>query len=168
MRVFPVDRYLRAARRNADVSQRELARRAGLPHQVVAKIERQPALARVRDLAMLLEAAGLHLAVLDDDGLEVAPEPEARSRLKDRGARRFPAHLDVRPGSDGWWGDGWPMFFGRTPDYTFDRSRGLRDWRRGRLDEGRPDEEGMRRGKPDPTAGDDGLRDGRPGRSTCE
>ena len=138
MHVFPIDRYVRAARRNADFSQRELARRAGLPHQVVAKVERQPTLARVCDVAVLLEAAGLHLAVLDDDGREFVPESVQRNGLKDRGARRFPAHLDVRPGSDGWWGDGWPMFFGKTPDYTFDRSRGLRDWRRRREDEGAP------------------------------
>jgi hypothetical protein len=52
--------------------------------------------------------------------------------LKDRARRRFPAHLDVRAGSDGWWGDGWPMFDGKTPTHTFDRNRGWRDWRRER------------------------------------
>jgi transcriptional regulator with XRE-family HTH domain len=146
MDAFPVDRYLRAARRNADVSQRELARRAGLPHQIAAKVEHSPALARVCDVATLLEAVGLHLVVLDDDGREFAPEPEQRNRLKDRGARRFPAHLDVRAAREGWWGDGWPMFFGKVPDYTFDRSRGLRDWRRRqREEEGLPPSGGVTR-----------------------
>ena len=129
---FPADRYVRAARAIADLSQRELALRAGVPHHIVAKAEHSPRLARVDEFACLLEAAGLHLIVVDDDGREIPAEDAQLAKRRDRGRRRFPAHLDVREGKDDWWGDGWPMFQGKTPAYTFDRSRGYRDWRRER------------------------------------
>ena len=127
---FPADRYIRAARAIADLSQRELATRAGVPDHVVVKTEAAPRYARVGQFACLLEAVGLHLIVVDDEGREIAPEDIQQAKRVDRGRRRFPAHLDVRPGKDDWWGDGWPMFAGKTPQYTFDRSRGYRDWRR--------------------------------------
>jgi transcriptional regulator with XRE-family HTH domain len=129
---FPADRYIRAARAIADLSQRELAMRAGVPHHVVAKTEHAPRYARVDHFACLLEAAGLHLIVVDDEGREVQPEGVEETKRVDRGRRRFPPHLDVREGKEDWWGDGWPMFAGKTPQYTFDRSRGYRDWRRER------------------------------------
>src|SRR5450432_3383581 len=129
---FPVDRYLRAARRHADQSQREMALRAGVTHQFVARVECNPSMTRVADFDRLLEAAGLHLIVVDDDGREFAPEADQEGARKDRGRRRYPPHLDVRPGKDNWWGDGWPMFQRKTPEHTFDRSRSFRDWRRER------------------------------------
>ena len=127
---FPADRYLRAARAAADLSQRELAERARLPHYIVGNVERTPTLARISDVAKLLDAAGLKLQVVDGDGQVFDPESEQKAKLRDRGRRRFPAHLDVRTTDEGWWGDGWPMFFGKVPMHTFDRSRELRDWRR--------------------------------------
>ena len=130
MTEFPADRYLRAARAAADLSQRELADRAKLPHYIVGNVERTPMLARISDVAKLLGAVGLTLQVVDADGQVFEPEPEQKAKLRDRGRRRFPAHLDVRTTDEGWWGDGWPMFFGKVPKHTFDRSRDLRDWRR--------------------------------------
>ena len=130
MTCFPADRYVRAARAAADLSQRELAERANVPHYVVGNVERTPSLARVSDVAKLLSAAGLTLQVVDADGQVFEPESEDNARLRDRGRRRFHAHLVVRPSDEGWWGDGWPMFFGKVPNYTFDRNRDLRDWRR--------------------------------------
>lgn len=127
---FPSDRYLRAARRRADLSQRELAARAGVSQACVARIEHSPELAKVEHLAQLLAAAGLHLGVFDSDGTLVEPEDEADAGRRDLGHRRYPAHLDVRSGSDGWWADYWPMYLGQTPAYTFDRKRSTRDWRR--------------------------------------
>jgi transcriptional regulator with XRE-family HTH domain len=127
---FPAHRYLRAARHRADFSQRELAAKAGVPQSTVARIEHTPSQAKVDDVACLLEAMGLRLVVVDDDGVEFTPETEEEASLTDRAGRRFPAHLDVRPGTEGWWGSGWPMFEGKTPAYTFDRARHLRDWRR--------------------------------------
>jgi transcriptional regulator with XRE-family HTH domain len=129
---FPADRYLRAARRYADQSQREMALRAGVSRQFVARAECNPDITRVADLARLLEAAGLHLIVVDDDGREFAPESNEETARTDRGRRRYPAHLDVRSGKQDWWGDGWPVIEGKTPQYTFDRGRSFRDWRRER------------------------------------
>jgi transcriptional regulator with XRE-family HTH domain len=129
---FPADRYIRAARKLADFSQRDLASRAGIPYSIVARVESAPERARVGDFALLLRAAGLRMQVVDDSGREIAPERRELAGLTDRARRRYPAHLDVRPGKSGWWGDGWPMFDGKAPVNTFDRSRGLRDWRRER------------------------------------
>ncbi|MDQ1494363.1 MAG: hypothetical protein QOG69_846 [Actinomycetota bacterium] len=129
---FPADRYIRAARKLADFSQRELASRAGIPYSIVARVESTPERARIGDFALLLRAAGLRMQVVDDSGREIAPERRELAGLTDRARRRYPAHLDVRPGKSGWWGDGWPLFDGKAPVNTFDRSRGLRDWRRER------------------------------------
>jgi transcriptional regulator with XRE-family HTH domain len=123
---------LRRARRDADLSQRELAACAGVGRNVVGEIEagtrRDP---RVRTLERLLHAAGYRLAVLGPDDQElVADEPE----LRDRGGRRYPAHLDVRPVNDlrDWWA--WREFESwadpPVPAYTFDVRRDQRDWRR--------------------------------------
>jgi len=60
----------------------------------------------VADFAQLIEAVGMRLVVVDRKGREVVPEEEQDSKLRDRGGRRFPAHLDVRDGKDDWWGDG--------------------------------------------------------------
>jgi transcriptional regulator with XRE-family HTH domain len=134
---FPADRYLRAARRRADLSQRELADKAGVPQSTVARVERLPTKASVSSVAILLAATGLRLAVLDQDGAEVEPEDESDADRRDRGHRRYPAHLDLRPGSDHWWGYGWPMFDGKEPEFTFDRDRWTRDWRREKAEQRR-------------------------------
>jgi transcriptional regulator with XRE-family HTH domain len=130
MNEYPVDRYLRAGRAAADLSQRELAQRAGVAPHVVVAAESDPRRAHVHDFVRLLRSLGLALQIVDADGQVFEPESEDKARLTDRGRRRFPAHLDVRPTEEGWWGDGWPMFFGKVPTHTFDRSRELRDWRR--------------------------------------
>ena len=109
------------------MSQLELAEKARLTQAVVARVERSPHLARVGQLARLLETAGLHLIVVDSEGREFAPEGDADANRRDRGHRRYPAHLDVRPGTEHWWGREWPMFWGKTPKYTFDRARWRRD-----------------------------------------
>jgi hypothetical protein len=132
---FPSDRYVRAARKAVDLSQRQMALRAATAHHIVVTAESNPRLTRVADLARLLEAAGLRLVVVDDEGREFQPEPEQEAARKDRGGRRYPGHLDVRSGKEYWWGDGWPMFEGKTPEHTFDRNRGFRDWRRDRKKE---------------------------------
>lgn len=120
--------FLRQARRDADLSQRQLARYSGIPRATVAAVEsgaRDPSLCRARTL---LETCGYQLVVLDRHGAileEVRPDWR-----RDRGGRRFPAHLDVRH---------WPIYPGRAgghkvqPDdrqHTFDLNRGFRDWKR--------------------------------------
>jgi transcriptional regulator with XRE-family HTH domain len=135
---FPADRYLRAARHRADLSQRELAEKAGMSQSAVARIEHSLEKAKATHLAHLLEAAGLRLVVVDSDGNPIDPQDEADANRRDRSGRRYPAHLDVRPGTEYWWGEGWPMFDGKRPEYTFDRARHRRNWRRA-LDRGEYD-----------------------------
>ena len=130
--------WVRQARRLADLSQRELAERAGLRRQVVERIEAGSVSPRLSTLLTLLRAAGCHLA------LRPGPQPVGTQRpgLRDRAQRHYPAHLDVREvdrfGS--WWGD-WqllstlaPKAWGRAPrqrpDHTFDLARWRRDDRR--------------------------------------
>ena len=56
-------RMLRDARRRAGLTQRELARRAGVPQPAVARIERGAVSPRVDTLSVLLAAAGASLEV---------------------------------------------------------------------------------------------------------
>ena len=98
-----------------------------MSQSLVARIERDPKTARVEDVAHLLAATKLSLIVIDDDDGEVPPEPTRIADLRNAGGRRFPPHLDVRPGIEGWWGDNyWARCERPPPAYTFDRAR----WRR--------------------------------------
>jgi hypothetical protein len=131
MSSYPVAAFLRTLRRIADFSQREMADRCGLPRQAIANMEVTPELAKVERFELAVRAAGLHLVIVDDEGTILVPDVEFGPR--DRGGRRFPAHLDVRDAADGWWGSMWPMFIGLRPEYTFDRDRRERDQLRGHL-----------------------------------
>ncbi|MBQ1072687.1 GNAT family N-acetyltransferase [Micromonospora sp. C31] len=110
---------LRALRRQADLSQRELARRSGVPKSTVARIEADPAAdPRLRTVERLVRAAGGELTVgvptVDQAGTDgtdgtdgtngtdgtpgtiaVLP-PVPHDGRRDEGGRRYPAHLDVR------------------------------------------------------------------------
>jgi hypothetical protein len=88
-------------------------------------METRPELAKVESFHRVVRAVGLHLVIVDDEGTVLMPDVEFGPR--DRGGRRYPAHLDVRAAADGWWGSPWPMFMGRWPEYTFDRNRHERD-----------------------------------------
>jgi transcriptional regulator with XRE-family HTH domain len=139
-----LDSVLRAARRRADVSQRQLAVLAGVPVSTVARLESERgADPRLRTLERCLEAMGLRLAVVtaDDDAAELAIDP-VDGQLRNAADRRYPAHLDVRPVKveadwwGAWWGYDiprrlWPM---KPPDHTYDLRRDWRDRRRQRED----------------------------------
>ena len=131
---------LRAARRRADLSQRELARLAGVPVGTVARVESERgADPRLRTVEKLLAVMDLRLAVLTSrgDARELLPAA-GDGDLRDGAGRRYPPHLDVRPvrTADDWWGawwnyeiprGQWPV---RPPDNTFDLRRARRDRRR--------------------------------------
>ncbi|MGN9774613.1 helix-turn-helix domain-containing protein [Micromonospora sp. H33] len=141
---------LRAARHRADLSQRELAERSGVPKSTLARLEsRAESDPRLRTVERLLQAAGYELVVRVRDsvegpdgvrlgGEELGGEPHGEAR--DEAGRRYPAHLDVRkvrtlhdwPGA--WWAhwytlppERWPL---RVPEFTYDLDRERRDDRR--------------------------------------
>jgi HTH-type transcriptional regulator/antitoxin HipB len=126
---------LRRIRRRADLSQRELAAAAGLSPAAVARAEAGTRDLPVRALAHAAQLAGLRLALLDRDGVE-CPGMTADG-ARDRGGRRFPAHLDTRYGDEGWWYDA--HRYGRErPWFTFDRDRRVRNAHR--LGDGTPED----------------------------
>ena len=90
-----VSGVIRRVRRAADLSQRELAAVAGVSPARIARIETGAASVSVGLFQTLLAAAGLHLAVLDGDGKEVAPM--RADGLRNAAGSRFPAHLDPEP-----------------------------------------------------------------------
>jgi HTH-type transcriptional regulator/antitoxin HipB len=80
-------------RRTCDLSQRDLGAAIGLDHSQVARIESARRRVDLSLLARILSLAGMRIAVLDRDGVEVIPVP--RDVLRDNAGRRLPAHLDV-------------------------------------------------------------------------
>lgn len=142
---------LRRLRRRADLSQRELALRAGVPASTVARIESGGTTnPRWRTVQRLVNAAGgsIHLGV--DRGATPDPVPDpptppppAGGTLTDAAGRRYPAHLDVRQvqRAEDWWGAWWAGWYHlprhrwprQAPDHTFDLNRNRRDQRRRRL-----------------------------------
>ncbi|MEV4495865.1 helix-turn-helix transcriptional regulator [Micromonospora arborensis] len=136
---------LRDLRRRADLSQRELAERSGVPKSTLARIEAgQGAGPAFRTVERLVRAAGgevilklpnAHSSAAADESSQ-APDNE----LRDEAGRRYPAHLDVRrvltlkdwPAA--WWVHSytlpqrlWPV---RVPELTYDLDRARRDERR--------------------------------------
>jgi transcriptional regulator with XRE-family HTH domain len=133
---------LRALRRAADLSQRQLAERAGVSQTAVARIESgragNPAF---RTVERLVRAAGATLRAEADPPASGAapPDPVPHEELRDAAGRRYPAHLDVlevtRP--EKWWGSWWTETMipsrwplAKVPPYTFHRRRWERDRRR--------------------------------------
>jgi transcriptional regulator with XRE-family HTH domain len=134
---------LRALRRWADLSQRELADRAGVPAGTVARIESgRAADPKFRTVERLVRAAGATLTVggaRATDRQAAGPRDDGR---RDQAGRHYPAHLDVRAvltakdWSGAWWAywydlprQRWPV---QAPEWTYDLNRSRRDWRRRR------------------------------------
>jgi transcriptional regulator with XRE-family HTH domain len=124
---FDLCGVLRRIRRNADLSQRELAAAAGLSASAVAHAEAGSRDLPVGGLVRAAALAGLRLVLLDETGHEVAGM--AAGAVRDRGRRRYPAHLDVRYSDQGWWAE-FDRYTLVQPWYTFDRVRWSRDWLR--------------------------------------
>jgi HTH-type transcriptional regulator/antitoxin HipB len=91
---FDAPALLRRARRIADLSQRDLAARAGVSPSMVAKVE-LGAKASFDLMLRLFAAAGIQLCARDQIGDEVTPM--RTDCLRDRNGRRYPAHLDPAP-----------------------------------------------------------------------
>ncbi len=119
--------YLRALRRTADVSQRDLSARSGVAHSTIERLELDGDRAgdpRLSTLSKLVQSAGCRLLICDDDNVPIVPMTELAGIFRDLGGRRLPAHLDpvkaieerFRP----WWEP-------RRGPYTFTRSRRWRD-----------------------------------------
>lgn len=109
---------LRRIRRLADMSQRQLAKAAGLSASTLAHAEAGSRDLPVTVLARIARLADLRLALLDGNGDEVGGmDPDA---VRDRAGRRFPAHLDTvlsEERASRW--EHRPSL--RQPTYTFDR-----------------------------------------------
>jgi HTH-type transcriptional regulator/antitoxin HipB len=115
---FDLTGAVRRIRRRADCSQRELAAAIGTSKSAIAAAETGQAGLDARLLAAAAHLAGLRLALLDATGEEVrGMHPDA---VRDRGGRRFPAHLDTmlsEQRASRW--EHRPRL--RQPTYTFDR-----------------------------------------------
>ncbi len=95
MDALPLIDLFRTLRRFAGLSQRELAAAAGVPATTVGRIEagrvHDP---RLRTVERLVLAAGWRLAAVSDAGRLLDLDRDRGWR--DRGQRRYPAHLYVR------------------------------------------------------------------------
>ena len=117
--------YVTALRRRADLSQRDLAARAGVPASTIARLESGATTdPRLSTMAKLTAAAGHRLVIAADDDELLTPEPELRGRCRDLRGRRLPAHLDVAPAMDDWLR---PWWMPKRGEFTFIRNRRRRD-----------------------------------------
>ncbi|BEP11859.1 hypothetical protein acdb102_01700 [Acidothermaceae bacterium B102] len=131
---------LRAARHHADLSQRELAERAGVDRGMVSRLESGAVDSpRISTVVRLLQAADVSLVPVTGSGEPLPPRPF--DDALDAAARHWPAHLDVREVRT--WRDWWfsrMILDGRPlPTHTA-------DWRR---NQGRSRHR-RRKGEPDP------------------
>ena len=121
---------VRAVRRRADMSQRELAKQAQVSRSTVARVESGQLTPSVDLLLRLLDIGRLSLVAIDENGNVVQPM-RVWDDVRDGAERRFPAHLDLvlqpRPGE--WWGDVYGL---ARPPETFHRNRRYRDAQRRR------------------------------------
>jgi transcriptional regulator with XRE-family HTH domain len=122
--------YVRQARRRADMSQRELARAAGIHASTVGRIEAGELTPSLRIFRKILGIGGMMLAVVDTLGRVVPPMQDWVS-ARDGAERRYPSHLDtiLDPLPGEWWGDTYGL---ARPPETFYRDRRRRDAQRKR------------------------------------
>lgn len=122
---------VRAARRRADCSQREMAERAGVSASTVGRIEAGALAPSLAVLGRILAVADLRLVAVDAEGRLVLPMGDDRDDLRDAAGRRYPSHLDtvLDPHDGDWWGDRYGL---TAPPETFHRDRRHRDARRRR------------------------------------
>lgn len=127
---YPTVGLVRAARRRADFSQRELAKAAGVASSTIARVESGNRTPSLQLFYRLVAAAGLFLVVVDRKGRVLQPMLD-RDDLRDGAERRYPSHLDtiVDPEDGEWWADAFGL---ARPPETFYRDRQMRDAQRRR------------------------------------
>lgn len=127
---WPVVGIVRAVRRRADASQRELARRAGVHHATIGRIEAGALTPSLELLLRIIGVAGFRLAVVDDSGQVLPPMCDWQD-VRDGAERRYPSHLDtiLDPKLGEWWADRYGL---ARPPETFYRDREMRDEQRRR------------------------------------
>ncbi|HEX6325170.1 MAG TPA: helix-turn-helix transcriptional regulator [Jiangellaceae bacterium] len=119
---------VRAVRRRADKSQRELAKAAGVARSTVAKLETGDLTPSLPTLVRMLEVADLALVATDPNGTVVQPM-SSWDDTRDGGGKLFPAHLDLI--IDPKWGEWWADKYGLArPPETYHRDRAYRDAKR--------------------------------------
>ncbi|MFD6608995.1 multiprotein-bridging factor 1 family protein [Micromonospora chalcea] len=122
---FPAPGIIRAVRRRADASQRELARFARVHPSTIGRIEAGSLTPSLAMLSRIIGTAGFRLVVVDGAGTVLKPMRD-RADLRDGAERRYPSHLDVvtdpEPGE--WWADRYGL---ARPPETFYRDRAVRD-----------------------------------------
>jgi transcriptional regulator with XRE-family HTH domain/GNAT superfamily N-acetyltransferase len=141
----PLDVVLRALRRRADLSQRELAVRSGVPQTTISRVESgvasNPSFRTVERLVRAADAVLTVGAVVD--GAASVPPSIPHEELRDQGGRHYPAHLDPweLTAPEKWWGAWWAASTIRAnwpvdqlPAFTYDLKRAVRDDRRTRAD----------------------------------
>ncbi|MFF5175317.1 helix-turn-helix domain-containing protein [Micromonospora sp. NPDC000089] len=122
---WPVAGVVRAIRRRADASQRELARKAGLHPGTIGRIESGSLTPSITVLCRIIAVAGQRLAVVDEAGRVLIPMGD-REDIRDGAERRYPSHLDtiLDPEPGEWWADVYGL---ARPPETFYRDRAVRD-----------------------------------------
>lgn len=90
---FDVAGLLRRARRNACISQREMAEAIGVSQSTIARGERDGGSIRVPVLLAVLAVGGIDLIAVD---AEEEVSTMRTDELRDRGGRKLPAHLHAR------------------------------------------------------------------------
>ncbi|MFC3501528.1 multiprotein-bridging factor 1 family protein [Micromonospora krabiensis] len=127
---FPIAGLVRRARRITGLGQRQMARFAKVAPSTVGRVEAGTMTPSLEVLERLLGAAGLYLAVVDQDGRVVQPMGDWED-IRDGAGRRYPSHLntilDPEPGE--WWADIYGL---ARPPETFLRSQHDREVRRRR------------------------------------
>ncbi|MEQ3551561.1 helix-turn-helix transcriptional regulator [Pseudonocardia nematodicida] len=118
---------VRAVRRRADLSQRQLAELTGLARSTIGRIESRTLAPSLETLGAILAVAGLRLVTVTADNELVTPMADPPTDdLRDGAGRRYPSHLDtiIDPGPGEWWADRYGL---ARPPETFHRDRALRD-----------------------------------------
>jgi transcriptional regulator with XRE-family HTH domain len=90
---FPAGGLVRRVRQLTGLSQRQLANRAKVSPATIGRVESGEMMPSLAVLQRLVGAAGLYLAVVDQEGRVVAP-PADREWEHDRGGRHYPMHLE--------------------------------------------------------------------------